>query len=69
MLCASVVCCTNLIKFLVNIDIEANSVDPDQTAPAPVGAVRSGFTLFDSIQQSHLDLHCSLKRLLKHFSR
>ena len=27
----------------------ANSVDPDQTAPAPVGAVCSGSTLFASI--------------------
>ena len=32
------------VSLLVNISIEANSVDPDQTAP--VGAVRSGSTLF-----------------------
>ena len=27
----------------------ASSVDPDQTAPAPIGAVCSGSTLFTSI--------------------
>ena len=33
-----------LFLFLFNISIDANSVDPDQTAP--IGAVLSGSTLF-----------------------
>ena len=34
----------NCLTLLTNISIEANSVDPDQTAP--IGAVWSGFALF-----------------------
>ena len=34
----------------------ANSLDPDQTAPAPIGAVCSGFTLFASILNSSVML-------------
>ena len=41
MLSAYVICCT----YLPNISVEANSVDPDQTAPT--GAVCSGSTLFN----------------------
>ena len=33
------------LTLLANLSIEANSVDPDQTAP--VGAARSGSTLID----------------------
>ena len=34
----------NCLTLLTNLSIEANSVDPDQTAP--IGAVGSGSTLF-----------------------
>ena len=34
----------NCLTLLTNSSIEANRVDPDQTAP--IGAVRSGSTLF-----------------------
>ena len=34
----------NCLTLLTNLSIEANKVDPDQTAPR--GAVRSGSTLF-----------------------
>ena len=41
---AEVVCCKYLPSITVELSIEANSVDPEQTAP--VRAVWSGFTLF-----------------------
>ena len=39
------------LRLLINISIEANSVDPDQTAPT--GAVWSGSTLFAEELQKH----------------
>ena len=51
---AEVVCC-KLLPYITNkLNIEANSVDPEQTAP---------------IEQSDLGSHCLPQRLLKHFSR
>ena len=50
---AEVVCCESLPSITDELSIEANSADPEQTAP--IGAVRSGSTLF--------------VRFLKHFSR
>ena len=44
MLSAEIICCMYLITLLVNGRIEANSVDPDQTAPT--GSLESGSTLF-----------------------
>ena len=41
---AEVVCCKYLPNITDELSIEANSVDPDQTAPK--GAVWSGSTLF-----------------------
>ena len=41
---AVVVCCKKLPSITDNLSIEANSVDPEQTAP--IGAVWSGSTLF-----------------------
>ena len=41
---AEVVCCKKLPNITDELSIEANSVDPDQTAP--IGAVWSGSTLF-----------------------
>ena len=45
----NVVCIRHLLHIFTNIidecKLEANGVDPDETAP--VGAVLSGFTLFD----------------------
>ena len=41
---ASIVCYTYLLTLLTNVIIEANIVNPDQTAPKR--AVSSGFTLF-----------------------
>ena len=41
---AEVVCCNSLPKITNEFSIEANSVDPEQTAP--IGAVWSGSTLF-----------------------
>ena len=41
---AEVVCCKYLPNITDKLSIEANSVDPEQTAP--IGAVWSGFTLF-----------------------
>ena len=44
MLSTQVVCC-NLLPYITDeLSIEANSVDPEQTAP--IGAVWSGSTLF-----------------------
>ena len=50
---AEVVCCKYLPRITDKLSIEANSVDPEQTAPivdpeqtAPIGAVCSGSTLF-----------------------
>ena len=43
MLSAEVVCCKYLPNITDKLSIEANSVDPEQTAP--IGAVRSGSTL------------------------
>ena len=40
---AEVVCCQKLPSITDEISIEANSVDPEQTAP--IGAVWSGSTL------------------------
>ena len=51
---AEVVCCKSLPSITDELSIEANSVDPEQTAP--IGAVWSGPTLF-------------AKEVLKHFSR
>ena len=42
---AEVICCIYLLTLLTNVSVEANSVEPDQTAP--VGAVWSGSTLSD----------------------
>ena len=44
MLSAKVVCCKQLPNITDEISIEANSMDPEQTAP--IGAVWSGSTLF-----------------------
>ena len=52
---AEVVCCKWLPNITDQLSIEANSVDPEQTAP--IGAV------------SDLGPHCLPKRLLYHFSR
>ena len=41
---AEVVCCKYLPRITDKLSIEANSVDPEQTAP--IGAVCSGSTLF-----------------------
>ena len=41
---AEVVCCKKLPYITDELSIEANSVDPEQTAP--IGAVWSGSTLF-----------------------
>ena len=41
---AEVVCCKILPNITDKLSIEANSVDPEQTAP--IGAVWSGSTLF-----------------------
>ena len=41
---AEVFCCKYLPNFTDILNIEANSVDPEQTAP--IGAVWSGSTLF-----------------------
>ena len=47
---AEVVCCKQLPYITNDLSIEANSVDPEQTAP--IGAVWSGSTLF-SIEASY----------------
>ena len=52
---AEVVCCQKLPSITDEISIEANSVDPEQTAP--IGAVWSGSTLIaieasETIQQT-----------------
>ena len=41
---AEVVCCKYLPSITHELSLEANSVDPEQTAP--IGAVWSGSTLF-----------------------
>ena len=41
---AEVVCCKKLPNITDELSIEANSMDPEQTAP--IGAVWSGSTLF-----------------------
>ena len=41
---AEVLCCKWLPSIIDELSLEANSVDPDQTAP--IGAVWSGSTLF-----------------------
>ena len=41
---AEVVCCKYLPSITDELSIEANSVDPEQTAP--IGAVCSGSTIF-----------------------
>ena len=41
---AEVVCCKLLPNITVELSIETNSVDPEQTAP--IGAVSNGSTLF-----------------------
>ena len=46
---AEVVCCIYLPNIIDELRIEANNVDPDQTAP--IGVVWSGSTLF-SIEAS-----------------
>ena len=52
MLSAEVICCNLLSSITVELSIEANSVEPEHTAPigagdtAPIGAVWSGSTLF-----------------------
>ena len=43
---AEVVCCKWLPNITDDISIEANGVDPEQTAP--IGAVWSGSTLFST---------------------
>ena len=48
--------------FLVNERIEANSVDPDQTAPT--GATLTGSTLFvEWLQTTHADDICCIGTL------
>ena len=42
---AEVVCCKQLPNITDKLSIEANSLDPEQTAP--IGAVGFGSTLFD----------------------
>ena len=54
---ASVICCIYLVALLTNVSVDANSVDPHQTAPQ----------LW--FEQSDLAQHYLTKRLLKHFSR
>ena len=44
MLSAEVVCCKKVPYITDGLSIEANSVDPEQTAP--IGAIWSGSTLF-----------------------
>ena len=44
MLSAEVVCCNSFPNITDELSIEANSVDPEQTAP--IGEVWSGSTLF-----------------------
>ena len=44
MLSAEVICCKYLPNITDKLSIEANSVDPEETAP--IGAVWSGSTLF-----------------------
>ena len=44
MLSAEVICCNLLSSITVELSIEANSVEPEHTAP--IGAVWSGSTLF-----------------------
>ena len=51
---AEIVCCKLLPKVTDELHIEANGVDPEQTAPK---------------EQSDLGPHCLPKRLFKHFSR
>ena len=46
---AGVICCKQLPSITDELSIEANSVDPEQTAP--IGAVLSGSSLF-SIEAS-----------------
>ena len=41
---AKVVCCKLLPSITEELNIEANSVDPEQTAP--IGAIWSGSTLY-----------------------
>ena len=41
---AEVVCCKKLARITDKLSIEANIMDPEQTAA--IGAVWSGFTLF-----------------------
>ena len=41
---AEVICCKYLLSITEELSIEANNVDPEQTAP--IGAVWSGSTLF-----------------------
>ena len=55
MLSAEVVCCKLLPNITDKLSLEANSVDPEQTAPIK--------------EQSDLGPHCLPWRLLKHFSR
>ena len=43
---AEVVCCKELPSIADELSIEANGVDPEQTVPAPIGAVCSGSTPF-----------------------
>ena len=44
MLSAEVVCYIDCLTLMTNLSTEANSVDPEQTAP--MGAVSFGSTLF-----------------------
>ena len=53
MFSAEVVCCKKLCNITDKLSIEANSMDPEQTAPI----------------QSNLGSHCLPYRLIKHFSR
>ena len=46
MLSAEVVCCKQLPNTTYKLSIEANSMDPDQTAPKEQSDLGSGFTLF-----------------------
>ena len=59
MLSAEVTCCKKSPNITDELCIEANSVDPEQTAPigAVIGAVWSGSTLF------------AIETTYKHFSK
>ena len=60
---AEVVCCKKLPHITDELCIEANSVDPEQTAP--IGAVWSGSTLFAIEALLSISADEKSRRLLK----